>query len=91
MKLLTSRQITLAVAYSAIFPVTNLAGDPFMSIGIIATLPFLGLAWIGGMFMVSLIGTEEVYLIGSFLTILLQVLLLLMVRDFFKGRKANAT
>lgn len=91
MKLLPSRQVALALAYSAIFPITNLLGGSFTTIGILITLPFLGLAWIGGMFMVSLIGMDEVYLIGSFLTILLQVLLLLVVRDFFKRRRADAT
>lgn len=88
---LTTRQIAFAVVYSAIFPLSNLVGGVVAGIGIVVTLPFLGLAWIGGMTAVSLVGNEAAYLAGAFLTILTQVLLLLLVRAAVSRRSgANA-
>ena len=61
------------LVYSAIFPATNLIGGSVMTIGIILSIPFLPLAWIGGMICVQLFGTEDAYLLGAFLTIFIQV------------------
>lgn len=85
--LLTPRQVLLAVAYSAIFPVTNLVGGTVSMLGILVTLPFLGLAWVGGMTVVSVIGREDAYLVGASLTVFVQVLLILLVRNALRRRK----
>lgn len=73
----TASQIAFGAAYSAIFPLTNLAGGGLALAGIAVTLPFLSLAWVGGMAMVRLVGNEEAYLMGAFITIFVQVLLVL--------------
>lgn len=78
---LTRRQLAIALAYSAVFPLTNLAGGALAMFGIIVTLPFLGLAWIGGMVLVSLVGSEQAYLVGASLTVFLQVVSVMFVRS----------
>lgn len=76
-RLLTKRQLVAALAYSMIFPLTNLAGGSAMFVGILLTMPFLPLAWVGGMILVSVAG-EKAFLYGAFITVLAQVLLLFL-------------
>lgn len=86
---LSSRQLLVAFAYSAVFPITNLIGGGIMLLGIVITYPFLPLAWVGGMLTVSAVGSESAYLIGAFATIVLQVLLCMLVWSALKMRKAR--
>ena len=65
MKLLSTRQLGLAALYAAIFPISNVAGGGIAMAGIFATLPFLPLAWVGGVALAWLFGTEQVYLVGA--------------------------
>ena len=83
---LSSRQLLLAFAYSAVFPITNLIGGGTMLLGIIITYPFLPLAWVGGMLTVSVFGSESMYLIGASATVSLQVLLCMLVWSNLKMR-----
>jgi len=83
---LSSRQLLVAFAYSAAFPITNLIGGGIMLLGIGITYPFLPLAWVGGMLTVSVVGSESAYLIGAFVTVLLQVLLCMLVWSDLKMR-----
>ena len=78
---LTRRQLFIAAAYSAIFPLTNLVGGGLAMFGIALTLPFLGLAWVGGTALASLFRNEGAYLAGAALTVFLQVLLVLLIRE----------
>lgn len=76
---LSSRQLLIAFAYSAVFPITNLIGGGLALLGIIITYPFLPLAWVGGTLTVSLFGSESAYLFGAFATVVLQVLFCMLV------------
>jgi hypothetical protein len=76
---LNIKQILLLLCYSSIFPLTNLLGGKMMAAGIMLSLPFLWIAWIGGMFFVWAIGTEKVYLCGAFISILLQTWLVMII------------
>ncbi len=73
--LLSPRQFVLAAVYSSIFPLTNLAGGTVALLGIVLTLPFLPLAWVGGMALVSVSG-EATYLLGAAIAVFIQVLVL---------------
>lgn len=84
---LTKKQLAFALAYSAVFPLTNLAGGWVASLGILVTLPFLGLGWIGGMIMVSLVGRESAYLVGVFLMVFFQLVLILFARAAVSRKK----
>jgi hypothetical protein len=87
---LTPEQLLLAALYSAIFPVTNLVGGAVSTLGTLVTLPFLGLAWAGGMASVSVFGSEHAYLVGASLTVFLQVLLILLVREALRRNRKSA-
>lgn len=76
---LSSRQLLIAFAYSAVFPITNLIGGSIALLGIIITYPFLPLAWVGGTFTVSLLGAESAYLLGAFAPVVLQVLICMLI------------
>ena len=55
-------------------------------LGIVFTLPFLPVAWVVGMALVSVAG-EESYLLGAALSVLLQVLLLLALWSLVTRRR----
>jgi hypothetical protein len=74
-------------AYSAIFPITNLAGGEAAGFGIFVSLPFLPVAWMGGVVTVWIAGSEKFYLIGAFIAIFIQVWLVALV--LFPTRKNN--
>jgi hypothetical protein len=84
-------RILLALAYAAIFPVTNLVGGGISLLGIAVTLPFLPVAWVTGMAAVSIAHSEAAYLVGASLGVLVQVLLLVWVyAKIRKGESVNA-
>jgi hypothetical protein len=84
---LTSRKIACALAYALIFPLTNLVGGGISLFGIVATLPFLPLAWVAGMAAVSLTQSEHAYLVGASLAVFLQVILILSISAYFLRRR----
>jgi hypothetical protein len=61
------------LAYSVLFPVTNLLGGSWMMVGIIVSCPFLPLAYIGGMATVSLVHSDSFYMLGATLSIFAQM------------------
>jgi hypothetical protein len=79
--LLTPVKIVAAAAYSAIFPLTNLVGGATALFGIVSTLPFLPLAWLGGMVLVSIAG-EGAYLWGAAIAVFFQVSALLALWSY---------
>ena len=87
---LSKLQLASALAYAAIFPLTNLAGANLMLVGIIVTFPFLPLAWLGGMLFVYLFGSEQVYLLGASATVLAQVLLFMAVWSALRKNTSSA-
>lgn len=81
----------LCVAYSAIFPVTGAIGGGFQTLGMLLTFPFLPLAYVGGMAMAALVQSNSFYLLGAFLSILAQVLVIVicsLVRKQTKEQQA---
>jgi len=74
---LTSKQYIFAVIYSAIFPLSGLFGKTVVTIALFITIPFLPIAWIGGMALVDIFNTESAYPIGLYFSVLIQVLLVL--------------
>lgn len=70
---LSKKQLIGALAFAAVFPVSNLMGGTTMLIGIVLSIPFLPLAWIGGMGVVWAVQNEQGYLIGAALTIFMQI------------------
>jgi hypothetical protein len=88
--LLTPRQFGLLLAYSLVFPLTNLVGGAVAFMGLVVTLPFLPLAWVGGLALVSVAG-EASYLVGAAITVFLQVLgLATMWSLWARRRRAKA-
>ncbi|MBX3608580.1 MAG: hypothetical protein KF871_01680 [Hydrogenophaga sp.] len=82
---------TFCLAYSAIFPVTGALGGSLQTFGILLTFPFLPLAYMGGMAMVALVQSNSFYLLGAFLSIFAQVLVIafcLLVRKQAKEQQA---
>ena len=74
---LTGKQYIFAIIYSAIFPLSGLLGKTIGLIALFITIPFLPIAWIGGMALVDIFNTDSVYLIGLYFSVLLQVLVVL--------------
>ena len=74
--LLTRTQLVASFAYACVFPLTNLAGGAVAFIGIVISMPFLPISWIGGMTLVWVFGSESAYLFGASITTLIQVLVL---------------
>jgi len=66
------------LAYSAILPVTGAIGGSFQTLGMLLTFPFLPLAYTGGMAMASLVQSNSFYLLGAFLSILAQMLVIVI-------------
>ena len=66
-----------ALIYSAIFPLTNLAGGDLAEVGIAVTTPFIAVAWGGGLLLVGILRTEHAYLLGFGLAVFAQVVLLM--------------
>lgn len=89
-RLVPTRYLAAAAIYSVVFPLTNLAGGDFMLVGILLTLPFLPLAWVGGLAVVWLFGSESFYLLGAALTVFLQVVAL-VAAFFFLRRDKHAS
>lgn len=87
---LSTRQLLIAFAYSAVFPITNLIGGGISLLGIIITYPFLPLAWGGGTLTVSAFGSESAYLFGAFVTVVLQVLLCMLVWSALISRESQS-
>ena len=66
-------------------------GGSLLVPGIILTFPFLPLAYVGGMAVVALAQTERLYLLGAFLTIFVQVFIIIFcsqARKESKGQQA---
>jgi hypothetical protein len=84
---LSKKQVMFIVGYSLVFPLTNTVGGVLAEIGIFLTIPFLPIAWMFGVYFVSLTGSESTYLIGAFLAVLLQVWVVFVVRASVKIRK----
>ena len=57
-----------------------------MLIGIFITLPFMGLAWVGGLLSVKIVDNENVYIWGVSITIFIQVWLIYLLYKFFKNK-----
>ncbi len=74
---LTKKQYFFAIIYSAIFPLSGLLGKTVASIALFITIPFLPIAWIGGMALVDIFNTENTMPFGLYLSVLIQVLLVL--------------
>jgi asparagine N-glycosylation enzyme membrane subunit Stt3 len=83
------RQIILILAYALVFPVTSLLQGAIATIGLIVTLPFLPIAWIGGMAMVGITGFEASYLAGVFVAIFLQVWLVMAWRSSVRKKRIS--
>jgi hypothetical protein len=84
------RQVVLAFVYALIFPVTNLLGGTLEIIGLILTVPFMPIAWIGGLAMVDITGFEASYAVGMAITIFLQVWLVMAWRASALKRRTIA-
>ena len=85
------RHWAICLAYSAIFPVTNMLGGSLLMPGIILTFPFLPLAYVGGMAVVALTQSDTFYQVGAFLTIFAQVFTIVfcfLARKEGKGQQA---
>ncbi len=74
---LTKKQYIFAITYSAIFPLSGLLGKTVASIALFITIPFLPIAWIGGMALVDIFNTEDAMPFGLYFSVLIQVLLVL--------------
>ena len=83
---LSKKEFLLLAAYSFIFPITNLIGGTLMLIGIFITLPFMGLAGVGGLLSVKIVDNENVYIWGVSITIFIQVWLIYLLYKFFKNK-----
>ena len=57
-----------------------------MLMGIFITLPFMGLAWVGGLLSVKIVDNENVYIWGVSITIFIQVWLIYLLYKFFKNK-----
>jgi hypothetical protein len=67
------------IIYSLIFPLTQLMGEPFVVVGLLLTSPFLPIAYICGMLVAGLFGSEAGYVVGSCMAVMVQVALALVV------------
>jgi hypothetical protein len=76
--------LLIALAYSAVYPITNLIGGTIGFLGLGLTYPFLFLAWCAGMVIVGVFGTESVYLIGAYIAVVFQVLLCMLAWELSK-------
>lgn len=76
---LSKKQVMLIAGYSLIFPMSNLVGGTIAEVGLVLTIPFLPVAWIFGVYFVSVTGSESTYLIGVFIAVFVQVWLLSIV------------
>jgi hypothetical protein len=74
------------LGYSLVFPITNLIGGDIAAIGIVLSIPFLPMAWGGGVYLAMLMG-EGSFLLGAFLSILLQVWIVLLLYTFFRPHR----
>jgi hypothetical protein len=87
---LSSKQLLCVIVYSLFFPIAQLFGSSGLSV--IFTFPFLGGAYLLGMFTASMFGSENYYLIGATLAIFLQATLVVwLINKFKKRRGQNAT
>jgi hypothetical protein len=86
---LTPAQFLLAVGYAAFFPLTNLVGGALAMFGIVVTLPFLPIGWVAGMALVSITKSEPTYLVGVFIAVLAQVVMLTWAWNSSKDRNAS--
>ena len=83
---LSKKELLLLAAYSIVFPISNLIGGTLMLIGIFITLPFMGLARIGGLLSVKIVGNENVYIWGVSITIFIQDWLIYLLYKFFENK-----
>ena len=90
---LSTRQVITMLLYSSLFPLSLFFGEPFHSVSIIITLPFLPLAWVSGVNAVNYIGEGKIiYSMGAFTAIALQVWFVLLLRHSLINKiKPNKT
>jgi len=70
-------QYLAALIYSAIFPLTNIAGGGLAEFGVAVTRPFIAVAWGGGVLLAATLHAEHAYLLGFGLAVFAQVVLLM--------------
>ena len=75
--------------YSLIFPLSNLVGGGVAFIGMVFSLPFLPIAWVGGLLAVNGAHDENAYLIGAALTVMLQVLIIFTLLNTLRGKQGQ--
>jgi hypothetical protein len=81
------KQLLVVFIYSSIYPITNIVGGNIMDFGIFVSLPFLPFAWMGGMIVVWIAGSEKVYLLCAFISIFIQVWLVVVGLSFTRKNK----
>lgn len=84
-------KLILVFLYSLLFPVGQLLGEPFAGFGIVASLPFMAGAWVGGTAMNGLVATKYSYLVGASLAIFTQLALIMVFRHIRAHRLRLAT
>ena len=84
---LNRNQFLGCLAYSAIFPVSAAIGGGWLVLGMVLTLPFWPLSYIGGMYVASYSGREDAYMVGAYLTIVVQVWLWMTLWVWWRRRR----
>jgi hypothetical protein len=88
-RLISLRQLVMALTYSAVYPISNFVGGGAATVGFVVTAPFLPLSRFGGMAFASWFGTMKAYLPGAFVAVVAQVLALIAISSLVRQWRKN--
>ncbi|WP_330110558.1 hypothetical protein [Methylophaga thalassica] len=88
---ITQKQWVGLIAYSLIFPISQLIGGWCLTLGIILSIPFLAIGYIFGMLVVSTFGAGDLaYILGVTISIFVQGWgILYIINSWSKNREKN--